>query len=123
MKETRKQIEVSKEVRGKMMRAFECSEPTVWRALNFVSTSDLSERMRKYAMLNGGVLLLIVPATETVHDAEGYMRQYFPNGATLEANKADGTVRVYDRKGEQRAEVVGCSIAELETLQNIAGGL
>lgn len=33
-------------------------------------------------------------AIETMHDADGYMRQYFPNGVMLECNKNTGRVDI-----------------------------
>ncbi len=120
---TRKQIEVTKEVREKIKAAFKCSEATVWRALNFQKESALAARIQKYALLSGGTLLTISPAVETIHDSDGMMRQYFPNGAAIEADKGSGTVCVYDSEGKKRVEAKNCTIDHLQALQNYAGGL
>lgn len=119
----RKQIEVTKEVRGKIKAAFKCSDMAVWRALSFGKDTPLSLRIRKYALENDGVLLLLTPAMETIHDKDGYMRQYFANGAMLEADKNTGTVQVIDKKGVVRREVKHCTIEQLYMEQTFAGGL
>lgn len=71
MEATRKQIEVTKEVRAEIKKAFKCSDMTLWRALNFSNDTPTSLRIRKFAKQKGGVLLLLTPATETIHDADG----------------------------------------------------
>lgn len=38
--------------------------------------------------------MIASPAIETMHDADGYMRQYFPNGVMLECNKKTGRVDI-----------------------------
>ena len=113
MEATRKQIEVTKEVRAEIKKAFKCSDMTLWRALNFSNDTPTSLRIRKFAKQKGGVLLLLTPATETIHDADGYMRQYFENGAMLEADKGTGTVQVFDADGNVRREVKHCTIEQL----------
>ena len=110
---TRKQMEVSKEVRAKIKAAFKCSDMAIWRALSYALDTPLSQRIRKYARQNGGVLLLLTPAIETIHDKDGYMRQYFENGAMLEADKHTGTVQVFDKDGTVRREVKHCTIEQL----------
>lgn len=123
MEATRKQIEVTKEVRAEIKKAFKCSDMTLWRALNFGNDTPTSLRIRKFAKQKGGVLLLLTPATETIHDADGYMRQYFENGAMLEADKSTGTVQVFDADGNVRREVKHCTIEQLYVEQTFAGGL
>lgn len=120
---TRKQMEVSKEVRAKIKAAFKCSDMAIWRALSYALDTPLSQRIRKYARQNGGVLLLLTPAIETIHDKDGYMRQYFENGAMLEADKHTGTVQVFDKDGTVRREVKHCTIEQLYVEQTFAGGL
>lgn len=33
---------------------------------------------------------MLLPAIETIHDADNFMRQYFPNDVMIEANKNNG---------------------------------
>lgn len=49
MEATRKQIEVTKEVRAEIKKAFKCSDMTLWRALNFSNDTPTSLRIRKFA--------------------------------------------------------------------------
>lgn len=95
MEATRKQIEVTKEVRAEIKKAFKCSDMTLWRALNFSNDTPTSLRIRKFAKQKGGVLLLLTPATETIHDADGNVRR----------------------------EVKHCTIEQLYVEQTFAGGL
>ena len=95
----------------------------IWRALSFALDTPLSLRIRKFAMQKGGVLLLLTPAMETIHDKDGFMRQYFENGAMLEADKHTGTVQVFDKDGTVRREVKHCTIEQLYVEQTFAGGL
>ena len=79
--------------------------------------------LRRALFIAGGVLLLLTPAMETIHDKDGYMRQYFENGAMLEADKHTGTVQVFDKDGTVRREVKHCTIEQLYVEQTFAGGL
>lgn len=119
----RKQIEVTKEVREEIKAAFKCSNMAVWRALSFALDTPLSLRIRKFARQKGGVLLLLTPAMETIHDKDGFMRQYFENGAVLEADKNTGTVQVFDKDGKVRHEVKHCMVEQLSDIQTIAAKL
>lgn len=119
----RKQIEVTKEVREEIKAAFKCSNMAVWRALSFALDTPLSLRIRKFARQKGGVLLLLTPAMETIHDKDGFMRQYFENGAVVEADKNTGTVQVFDKDGKVRHEVKHCMVEQLSDIQTIAAKL
>ena len=123
MEATRKQIEVTKEVRKEIKAAFKCSDVAIWRALSFALDTPLSKRIRKFAYQKGGVLLLLTPAMETIHDKDGYMRQYFENGAMIEVNKKLGILWLFDKDGTVRREVKHCTIEQLYVEQTFAGGL
>ena len=109
MEMTRKQIEVTKEVRKEIKAAFKCSNMAIWRALSFTLDTPLS--------------LLLTPAMETIHDRDGFMRQYFENGAMVEADKNTGTVQVFDKDGAVRHEVEHCMVEQLSDIQAIAAQL
>jgi hypothetical protein len=117
-------IHVTKEVRQKLTKIFGCTERTVFNALQFAGdrgNSDLSKRIRKAAYENYGILMNEIPAMETLYDHEGYMRQYFPNGAMLEIGKTEatkgGAVFFKGVKVKHFDEVM-CD--ELESIQNWA---
>lgn len=88
----KKQIEVSKQTREMLVQLFKTTRMSVWRALSFRDNSPKSQRIRRAAEQNGGVLLMLTPAMETIHDADNFMRQYFPNGVLIEANKNNGHI-------------------------------
>lgn len=73
-----KVIEVRKQTREMLVKTFKTTSVSVWRALSFRDNSPTSQRIRRAAELDGGVLLIISPAMETIHDADNYMRQYSP---------------------------------------------
>ena len=93
-------IHVTKEVREKLMKIFDCTERMVFYALQFdekKGNSDLAKRLRKAAIENRGILMVVIPAVETLHDHDNYMRHYLPNGVLLEFNKNDGSGDVFHR--------------------------
>ena len=53
-----------------------------------------ARKIRKAAQERGGILMAVCPMMETMHDADGYMRQYFPNGVMVECNKETGRVEI-----------------------------
>ncbi len=85
--ETRKQIKVDKQTREMLVKTFKTTSVSVWRALSFRDNSPKSRRIRHAAYQNRGVLLLLAPAIETIHDANNYMRQYFPGDVMIEVDK------------------------------------
>ena len=101
--EFKRVIEVTKETRDFLQQAFDVTGTMVWYALNFDEKrgqSDLAKRIRNLALQKGGVVLNIGPEIETIHSADGRMRQYFPHDILLEADtRCTGLVAVY-KKGE-----------------------
>lgn len=117
----KKYIDVTKEVRQDIMAAFKVTGKMVYYALNFDAKrgeSEKAKRIRVYAKQKGGVVMVVTPEVETIHDANGYMRQYFPNGAMIECNKANGNVDVF-YKGQKMKSYEDVKIKELEEIQNI----
>lgn len=87
-------IHVTKDTRQKLMKIFGCTERMVFYALQFdekKGNSDLAKKIRKAAYENCGILMNVIPALETLHDHDNYMRQYLPNGAMLEIGKTPET--------------------------------
>ena len=120
----KKQIDVTKQVRDNIKKIFRSSTVSVWRALTFNDDSDTSKRIRQYALQNGGVVMVISPETETIHDADGYMRQYFPNGAMLEVDKNKGAIVVYTKGGVPVNDIKeNANIQQLYSMQEFAAEL
>ena len=121
--EAKRQIDVTKEVRKEIKAAFKCSDVAIWRALSYELSTPLSLRIRKFAQLKGGVELMILPIMETIHDHNGYMRQYFANGAVIEVDKSCGKLQTFDKDGSVRREVMNCTIEQLYIEQEFAKSL
>ena len=92
MTNVRRQIEVSQKTRQELVKLFKTSSVSIWRALSFRDNSQTSKKIRKVAQEKGGVIIMLLPAIETIHDADNFMRQYFPNDVMIEANKNNSHV-------------------------------
>lgn len=90
MTNVRRQIEVSQKTRQELVKMFNTTAMSVWRALSFKNNSQTSKKIRKAAQEKGGKIIMLLPAIETIHDADNFMRQYFPNDVMIEANKNNG---------------------------------
>ena len=124
--EFRRVIEVTKETREFLQKAFNVTGTMVWYALNFDEKrgqSDLAKRIRNLALQKGGVVLNIGPEIETIHSADGCMRQYFPHDVLLEADtRGTGLVAVY-KKGELQRSWDNPGVSELDGIQSWAMSL
>lgn len=115
-------IHVTKETREFIAKAFNISGRMVNYALRFEKNTDLAKRIQILAMQKGGIIMNEVPEIETIHDADGYMRQYLPNGAMIEFNKATGEVDVLFR-GEKVYNYHMVLVSDIANIQNIAASL
>ena len=124
--EFKRVIEVTKETRDFLQQAFDVTGTMVWYALNFDEKrgqSDLAKRIRNLALQKGGVVLNIGPEIETIHSADGRMRQYFPHDVLLEADtRCTGLVAVY-KKGELQRSWDNPGVGELDGIQSWAMSL
>lgn len=124
--EFKRVIEVTKETRDFLQQAFDVTGTMVWYALNFDEKrgqSDLAKRIRNLALQKGGVVLNIGPEIETIHSADGRMRQYFPHDVLLEADtRCTGLVAVY-KKGELQRSWNNPRVSELDGIQSWAMSL
>lgn len=93
-------IEVTPTIRRELMQLFGCSAMNIWRALNYQANSAECCRIRRAAIEKGGRVMNWLPECETIHCADGTMRQTFANGATIEVDWNRRTVAVRDRRGE-----------------------
>ena len=115
----RKQIEVSKQTREMLVKTFKTTSVSVWRALSFRDNSPKSQRIRRAAELNGGVLLVLTAAMETIYDAGGFMRQYFPAGVMIEADKNTGHIELL-KNGKAVKSWDDVMLSEFSTIQQEA---
>ena len=117
-------IHITKENREGLASLFKVSDRTVWNAISFDKSRDslLAKRIRKAAIERGGVLMCELPVMEALHDHDGYLRQYLPNGAMLVLSKIDGTGAVFF-KGNKVKHYNRVMLNEIPNIQNWAGNL
>ena len=124
--EFKRVIEVTKETREFLQKAFDVTGTMVWYALNFDKKrgqSDLAKRIRNLALQKGGIVLNISPEIETIHSVDGRMRQYFSHDVLLEVDTRDtGLVAVY-KKGELQRSWSNPGMRELDGIQRWAMSL
>ena len=120
--ETRKQIEVDKQTREMLVKTFKTTSVSVWRALSFRDNSPKSRRIRHAAYQNRGQLLVLAPAIETIHDANNFMRQYFPGDVMIEVNKNNNHVDLLKR-GEVVKSWDNVYVSDLNGIQREAAAL
>lgn len=120
--EVEKRIDVNKQVREMLVKTFKTTSVSVWRALSFRDNSPKSQRIRHAAYQNRGVLLVIAPAIETIHDANDYMRQYFPGDVMIEVNKKSNHVDLLKR-GEVVKSWDNVYLSDLDGIQQEAAQL
>ena len=120
--EPRFQIDVSEKVRKELVKVFKTTKVTIWAALTYKTCSPLSHRIRQLAIQKGGQWLMLAPVMETIHDANGWMRQYFSPHVMIEADKNTGDAALL-RDGETVKVVKNISLVELAALQAQARGL
>lgn len=117
-----KYIAVTKETREFLIKAFNTTRMSVWRALYFdgrAGNTPLARRIRKAAQLRGGVLMLNGGYMETLHDADGYMRQYFPNGVMIEWKKDTAHVEII-KNGSVAAKYDNVTMPQFADIQATA---
>lgn len=118
-------IHITKENREFLMKAFGVSRKTVQNAVMYDGErgeSDLAKRIRKLALAHGGIAMVASPEVETLFDSDGYMRQYFPNGAMLELSKKDASGDVF-YKGENVKHYDHVAIQDIYAIQDYAQAL
>ncbi len=89
----KKYIHIKKEDREFIMKALGVTQRSVFNAIHFDERrgdTELARKIRKLAMDRGGIVMVELPEIETLHDADGYMRQYLPNDPLLEFSREEG---------------------------------
>ena len=72
-------IHIQKKDREFIAKSFGITEQSVLNAIKFDAKrghTDLAKKVRKLAMERGGIIMIEAPEWETLHDSDGYMRQY-----------------------------------------------
>ena len=100
-------IHITKADREFITKALGITERMVFKAIRFEkgSNTELCDKIRRLAMQRGGIVMVMIPEIETLHDHDKVIRQYCPNGALIELDRNDGkgyvifkgeTVKTYD---------------------------
>lgn len=118
-------IHVARADREFIEKAFGVTGRTIRNALSFDKKrgeTDTARRIRRLAVERGGVVMVAAPEVETLHDHDGMISQYFPNGAKLELDKSTGG-GVVTFKGDEVARYEDVSINRLAAIQHHAAAL
>ena len=120
-------IHIQKADREFILNLFKVTGRTVDNALRFDAergNTDLARKIRKEAMEHGGIVMVVSPEAETLFDADGYMRQYLPNGVLLEFEKeaGNGGCNVY-LKGDMVRRYDNVQVRDIPAIQNWAATL
>lgn len=118
----KKYIHIQKEDRKFIAKAFGITERSVFNAIGFDDRrggTDLAKKIRKLAMDRGGIVMVEIPEIETLHDADGYMRQYLPNDTLLEFSREDGGCDVY-HKGKKVRRYDNVMVSDIKNIQGWA---
>ena len=120
-------IHIQKADREFILNLFKVTGRTVDNALRFDAergNTDLARKIRKVAMEHGGIVMVVSPEAETLLDADGYMRQYLPNGVLLEFEKeaGNGGCNVY-LKGDMVRRYDNVQVRDIPAIQNWAATL
>ncbi|MFC2439329.1 MAG: hypothetical protein ACFNVH_00700 [Segatella maculosa] len=121
-----RKIQTTMEVKRTLIKAFGVTERMVNRALSFNSDSELARKIRHTARMKGGWIEASVPEEEIFYDitenGERLLRQYFENGAVLEANMTKGMI-VVSYKGQPKKEYDDVLLTEIPATQEYARAL
>ena len=108
-----------------MAKTFNVSDKTVRNALSFDKKrgeTDCAKRIRKFALQKGGIVMVVAPEVEVLHDYDGVINQYFPNGAKIETDKKTGNTELF-YKGECVARWDNIKMSEMDDIQSLAAQL
>ena len=120
----KKYIHIQKADREFIAKTFKVSKRTVYNAIHFEDMdegSELAKKIRKLALERGGIVMGEAPELETLHDADGYMRQYIGD-VLLEFSKTEPVCDVY-KKGEKVRHFDNVMTSDIQGIQDWATGL
>ncbi|WP_315509365.1 hypothetical protein [Alloprevotella tannerae] len=120
----KKYIHIQKADREFIAKTFKVSKRTVYNAIHFEDMdegSELAKKIRKLALERGGIVMVEAPELETLHDADGYMRQYIGD-VLLEFSKTEPVCDVY-KKGEKVRHFDNVMTSDIQGIQDWATGL
>ena len=120
----KKYIHIQKEDREFIAKAFKVCKRTVYNAIHFADLNeayDTALKLRQMALASGGIVMVEAPELETLHDADGYMRQYIGD-VLLEFSKTEPVCDVY-KKGEKVRHFDNVMTSDIQGIQDWAAKL
>ncbi|MBF1591087.1 MAG: hypothetical protein HXO19_08325 [Prevotella shahii] len=119
----KRKIVVTAEVKQKLMKQFGAGERSLFNALMYDErrgNSPTAKRIRESAMKNGGVSMADdCLDMETIHLADGTMRQFFPRGTVMTVFR-NGVVTIEKNGRLVKKEQCPGLIDDYEELQRLA---
>lgn len=121
-------VDVTNTAKGKLAKLFSCTETFVYMALTYRKNSDMAKKIRYVAVRDfQGKPMRHCPECETMYvTVDGQRRvmvQNFDNGVRLVADLDDGSVTVYNRKGENIGLWSDVKLSKLSEIQIYAEAL
>ncbi|MDY6206792.1 MAG: hypothetical protein SPI30_08645 [Prevotella sp.] len=120
----KKYIHMKKEDREFIAKALKITERTIFNATHYTDMnegSELSKKIRTLALQRGGIVMVEAPEIETLHDADGYMRQYIGD-VLLEFSKTEPVCDVY-KKGVKVRHYDNVLTSDIQGIQDWAAAL
>lgn len=104
----KKYIHITKADREFIAKALGITERMVFKAIRFEkgSNTELCDKIRRLAMQRGGIVMVVIPEIETLHDHDKVIRQYCPNGALIELDRNDGKGYVISKERQSRLTIM-----------------
>ncbi|MBP3202271.1 MAG: hypothetical protein J6M31_01520 [Bacteroidales bacterium] len=93
----RSYIKLSENLRAQICKRFKVTRKTVWQACAGLSNSDLSRKIRQYALSNGGQWvkeIAFIPECRTRYSADGSWIQEFANGVEVLFTGSKAVIRL-----------------------------
>lgn len=112
----KKMITATKENRRFLAKKFNVTERMVYKALSGGSDSELARKIRHTALQRGAQEVEMYDEFETWYDYDGYIRQYFQNGAMLEIKKGTDEGIVF-LKGRTLQRISGINFKNIGEVQ------
>lgn len=116
----KKQIFVDTRTREFLMKTFKCTRMTVWRALNYESSSEQARKIRHLAIQAGGAIVDgYKPDCETsFEETEKTMIQKFGERVKIIVDRKSNEVSVWVDDKREGEVYTGLSVADFMQLQH-----
>ena len=93
----RSYIKITEDLRAELCKGFKCTRQTVWKACAGLTDTDLSRKIRQYALSHGGQWvkeIAFIPECRTRHSADGSWIQEFANGVEVLFTGSKAVIRL-----------------------------